>query len=715
MAHRKHLDRRHRCTEWRGSRLAGLILLLCAASIARALPPEVPAQASPEGMGRALLIGIDAYASRELPDLRGAGNDIELVANLLTTRFGFRDVRMLRDAEATRSGIEQAFAGLARDAGPRDVVLVHYSGHGAQVADRNGDEADRLDETLVPHDGRMPGVRDIVDDELQAWLSRIRSRRLIVVLDSCHSGTATRHSNPHLVARNASIDTRSALYDIVPTPATASVELEQDRSLIVFSAAAADEPALGGLIDGSYFGLFTRALVRAVSQSDPSMTARETLERASQHYRDIVAKLGARAATPQLEGVAQHLDEPLFGKLGASLAARLPYADVKVQGHAIRIVRGLALGGAVGSRWAVFGSGDGEFAPGTAVAQARVHAIVGDDSLLTMEWLEPGTARSALDGARAIAITPSLEETIPVRVEAEPERRRGIVSLLRERLPDVRIVGTTQFARYVIVERLDDFLLLDASGNHVLERALSIEEVVRIVGRTMNATTLLAVDNAMSEMRLDIRAVQQGGAGEASTMPERSIVDAPGVGFERFRGRGPDTTRYRCYRGEGDEPSLANSLQLAVRSNEDCYLTVASVDAVGQVSLLFPLSRANPNFLPHGHIRADQTVLIPDSVSRRNRSGILYLYSEPAGIDTVRVFAARDLAVANRIREAIERAASGELAANRILQDLQQSLAAISTRGVVAVDTGIDLEDATTADRYDADWTAAAIKVEVIR
>src|SRR5688572_21212041 len=100
-----------------------------------------PAAAQEGGQRRALLIGIDEYRSATLPPLRGAVNDTETVAHVLVTRFGFApaDVRTLTNAEATRSAVLAALAKLVQDAGPADSVWLHYSGHGAQVADQSGD------------------------------------------------------------------------------------------------------------------------------------------------------------------------------------------------------------------------------------------------------------------------------------------------------------------------------------------------------------------------------------------------------------------------------------------------------------------------------------------------------------------------------------------------------------------------------------------------
>ena len=142
---------------------------------------------------RALLIGIGKYDV--LPYLPGSKNDVAVVQQVLTQKFGFspEHVQVLADAAATRDGILHALKDLVQSAGPQDIIYVHYSGHGSQVEDFNGDEKDdHLDETIVPVNGRTEGIPDITDDELDEIFSHLQTPHAVFVFDSCHSGTVTR-------------------------------------------------------------------------------------------------------------------------------------------------------------------------------------------------------------------------------------------------------------------------------------------------------------------------------------------------------------------------------------------------------------------------------------------------------------------------------------------------------------------------------------------
>ena len=89
---------------------------------------------------RALLIGIDAYP--KVVPLDGCVNDVRLMQSVLIENFGFSadHVTLLVNEQATRDGILTAFDALVAATGPDDIVLVHYAGHGSQMADREGDE-----------------------------------------------------------------------------------------------------------------------------------------------------------------------------------------------------------------------------------------------------------------------------------------------------------------------------------------------------------------------------------------------------------------------------------------------------------------------------------------------------------------------------------------------------------------------------------------------
>jgi hypothetical protein len=88
-----------------------------------------------------LLIGISDYRSSGLADLIGTQNDLMVMETILgDTRYGFADnLTVLRNREATHTGIRRAFADLAGRVASGDLVYIHYSGHGSYTENLNND------------------------------------------------------------------------------------------------------------------------------------------------------------------------------------------------------------------------------------------------------------------------------------------------------------------------------------------------------------------------------------------------------------------------------------------------------------------------------------------------------------------------------------------------------------------------------------------------
>ena len=90
---------------------------------------------------RALLIGINRYQIAGA-DLRGCVNDVEDLSAALVEFHGFKkgDITVLTDGAATKKAMQAGIKSLVRGAKKGYVALFHYSGHGSNVPDDNGDE-----------------------------------------------------------------------------------------------------------------------------------------------------------------------------------------------------------------------------------------------------------------------------------------------------------------------------------------------------------------------------------------------------------------------------------------------------------------------------------------------------------------------------------------------------------------------------------------------
>jgi len=148
------------------------------------------------GKKKALCIGIN-YSGQQ-GELRGCINDANNIKRFLITQFKYKEEDMViltddaRDPRAipTQQNILRAMEWLVRDAHPNDSLFFHYSGHGGQTKDLDGDEEDGYDEVIYPVDFKQNG--HIVDDVMHKIMVKPLPQgcRLTAIFDSCHSGSA---------------------------------------------------------------------------------------------------------------------------------------------------------------------------------------------------------------------------------------------------------------------------------------------------------------------------------------------------------------------------------------------------------------------------------------------------------------------------------------------------------------------------------------------
>ena len=151
------------------------------------------------GTGWGLFIGVDNYDETPFtvdkggtfyfPKLNYSAKGAQEMAAILQQTFPTQ--RVLLNQGVTHDSVQQAITGWLSQAPEGSTVLIYYSGHGSHVRDTNGDEIDGYDETIVPWDyGRKH--KFIVDDEIRRWLSMLKADRVILIFDSCNSGTMER-------------------------------------------------------------------------------------------------------------------------------------------------------------------------------------------------------------------------------------------------------------------------------------------------------------------------------------------------------------------------------------------------------------------------------------------------------------------------------------------------------------------------------------------
>ena len=143
---------------------------------------------------KALILGVNTY--KNVNPLRGCVADTETMRGLLVDVFKFpsKNIRTLTNEQVVKLDVLKQLDWLFQGAKPGDRAVLHFSGHGSYVDDKNGDEPDGRDELLALYDMDFsdPGTY-LLDDELKEWTKKKPAGvALTVVLDNCNSGTGTR-------------------------------------------------------------------------------------------------------------------------------------------------------------------------------------------------------------------------------------------------------------------------------------------------------------------------------------------------------------------------------------------------------------------------------------------------------------------------------------------------------------------------------------------
>lgn len=121
--------------------------------------------------------------------LKGCVNDAKAMYKIATGQ-GFESTLLLNE-EASRPNIIRYLSQATVKLKAGGIFFISYSGHGGSIPDRSGDEDDWLDETWCLYDAQL------IDDELQVFWSRFKPGvRILVVSDSCHSGTVLKPGRP---------------------------------------------------------------------------------------------------------------------------------------------------------------------------------------------------------------------------------------------------------------------------------------------------------------------------------------------------------------------------------------------------------------------------------------------------------------------------------------------------------------------------------------
>ena len=282
--------------------------------------PGLPRQASVPGGQRvvALMVGVSDYGGR-INNLPNTDEDARQLYNSLRSAGLLHPASaVLTNEEATSKSVASAFTRAAAQAGPNDLFLFFFSGHGDQIDVRDPQELDGRSETIELFDAAM------TDTELGRLFAPVRSRISLIAIDSCFSGGFR-----NLVNRPNVIGLFSSEEDLT--------SLVADRfkaggflSYFMRTGLAGDADDDGDrIVTAGELATYVRRRFRR--EGDIPATTREddrnfqnlVIERGGVHVDDVVVRL---AAGPQLAQAPQRL----------APVQLIPESDVKMPGRAVK-------------------------------------------------------------------------------------------------------------------------------------------------------------------------------------------------------------------------------------------------------------------------------------------------------------------------------------------------------------------------------------------
>jgi hypothetical protein len=227
--------------------------------------------------GHALVIGVARYPHyTELPGsvLEDARDLAALLSDPARGGYQSENIHLLLDEKATRTGIFQAVKNLAENSQPDNTVVVFFSGHGLRTPGSHPRSY------LLPYDTDPNNIPDtaISSEELTNALKGINAGRLLVLLDSCHSGGTGEPKGAQAFRKGLD--------------AEAYVLLSQGRGRVVIASSRAEE--VSWTLEGMRNSLFTHYLLEALSGGARSLG--DGTVRVFDVFRHVAERVPLRAA-----------------------------------------------------------------------------------------------------------------------------------------------------------------------------------------------------------------------------------------------------------------------------------------------------------------------------------------------------------------------------------------------------------------------------------
>jgi hypothetical protein len=410
----------------------------------------------------ALLIGIDFYFPHDLPDgryknLRGCVRDINHVETYLKTTFNLTPDQIIKltasasenpnqpqeppELLPTYENIVAKFKEITAKAQPQYRVYIHYSGHGgrAKTIFQSLKGFGGLDEALVPTDIGQPNSRYLRDLEFAKLLEEMVEKELVVtlVLDSCHSGGATREmSGDDRIRGEGFIDTTprprdslvASLQELAQNWQTATENsrnitvvnglLPEPKGYTLIAACRDHEFAYEKVFEGTERnGALTYFLLKALRQYGTEISVEDLFNKISIQVNNEFE----RRQTPMLMG---ETDRTFLGGQSVGASRKVPVMKVDIKKNRIQLQMGQASGIKKGAEFDIFKFRTRDFEDSdNRIATAKVVELGASDcwaevtALYGIRTINPQLTEGMVEiGSLAVYLSPGLKQIRKVRL-----------------------------------------------------------------------------------------------------------------------------------------------------------------------------------------------------------------------------------------------------------------------------------------------------------
>ena len=440
----------------------------------------------------ALLIGIDCYLPNKLPNgiyypsLNGCVRDITLIESFLRSQLGITDERILKLTASNTGAIQSpepieewptyenmvaAFRKLTNMAKSGDRVYIHYSGHGGRSLTKFPElKTNGFDESLVPTNIGHSETRYLRDIELAYLLQKMVEKELIVtiVLDSCHSGGATRGAGEAVARGIGRIDTTKrateslvasdkeliATWQLLTQESSRDLTLgngwlPEPRGYVLLAACRPHESAYEYRADGKQKnGALTYWLVDSLKTMGEKATYQLI-------YNRLISKIHSqlKLQTPMLQGEGNRI---VFGRNRSWSASAVNVMQTKSENQQVLLLlnAGQVQGVRSGTEFAIYPAGVTDFTQlGQRLAIAKITrlgateswAVISETLISTLiepgfqaVFLEPGNlrlqSRVCLTYQNKKIVSPTIDQQTALKMisSAVAQSGRGFVTLATE-------------------------------------------------------------------------------------------------------------------------------------------------------------------------------------------------------------------------------------------------------------------------------------------